>query len=414
MRGRAFLVAITLVCSACGELREPGPPRPAIAVTYQQQVRPLLEQRCTTCHGKERREGSYDLSSYVGLLGPGSDETPNALAGDERSVLLARLDPASDPEHWDYLLPRPGELAAGEDPARRREADRALLRRWVVEDKLAYFDVLVHPPGWLYAPARGEPTFHGGFLRQRDWDFEACRGCHGSDLRGGSSGRSCETCHQGGPQGCTTCHGGRGSEAPPPDLSWSFGRSARGVGAHQAHLSGGSSWWGGAACSDCHRVPASLRDAGHVDDKDLRAEVRFSGVAGQGATSGYDATSLTCAGVYCHGGPLQDPTAQRIDPKWTDTGVKLGCTSCHGMPGKGLGGPECNLCHQQSVSACTPREAGCIGTGRRPLDGKDVGIRFLSPGLHIDGKSPLGRPAAGPCDACHGSGGQAAPPPTET
>lgn len=415
------VVAVWLsLLAACGEVRPPDVPRPAVQATYVKDIAPLLAARCVRCHsaggvaGSARPAGGYDLSSYIGLLGPGSSEVRDAVAGDEKSPLLARLDPLIDVNHWGYLMPTEAELAPGESREARRETDKQLLRRWVVEAKLAYNDVLIHPPGWLYPGDRNAETFHGGTLRQRSWNLDTCTGCHGRDYRGGTAGVSCYACHQDGPEGCTACHGdsrrgGPGAAAPPTDLSWNLSSTAAGVGAHQAHLKG-SSIWAGAACTDCHRVPATLRDPDHLGT-DLKAEVVFSGVAAQGATSGYDEKNFTCAGVYCHGGPLADPTAMRVDVKWNKVAT-LGCDSCHGVPGKGLGGPECQLCHQQSVASCTPGEASCIPTGKRLSDGVQVGVRFLQLALHLDGKVPLGRKdATTTCEGCHGSGAQGAPPP---
>jgi predicted CxxxxCH...CXXCH cytochrome family protein len=416
-RGAALF--LTLLAAGCGKARSPNAQGGQVQVTYKSQVKALLEKRCMACHGAGGApSGGYDLQSYLGVLGVGSDDVPNAIAGQESSTFLTKLDATADAKHWGYLLPQASELAPGEDADKRRQADRELLRRWVVDDRLAYFDVSVHPPGWLYTLSRDSESFHGGYLRGKSWDMTECQTCHRADRKPGDGfGPSCETCHKDGPQGCTTCHGdssrsGLIAAAPPVDLRQSVSRGSRGVGAHQAHLNG-NAWWAGAACTDCHTVPTSLWDPGHVGDKETRATVIFGGVAAKGAVSaGYDRNSLTCSGIYCHGATLKDSTAARTaDPRWTDT-TSPGCRSCHGIPGKGLGGPECYLCHQQSVASCDPSLPDCLPTGKRSLDGKDVGIRFLSRAMHLDGKVPIGKdgnPAR--CDGCHGSGTSGAPPP---
>jgi predicted CxxxxCH...CXXCH cytochrome family protein len=414
-RGAALF--LTFLAVGCGKLRAPTGTS-EVQVTYRDQIEALLDKRCTSCHGAGGApSGRYDLTSYLGVLGVGSDDVPNAIAGQETSTFLARLDANGDPKHWAHLLPQASELAAGENADQRRQADYALLRRWVVEDRLAYFDVSQHPPGWLYTLSRDSEGFHGGYLRSKSWDMTECQTCHRADRKAGDGfGPACETCHKDGPQGCTTCHGdgsrtGLAAAAPPTDLQQSVSRGSRGVGAHQVHLAG-NTWWAGAKCTDCHTVPTQLFDPGHVDDADHRAVVTFSGVATQGTTNAaYDRGSLTCAGIYCHGGTLKDPQASATNPKWTDTKTP-GCRSCHGMPGKGLGGPECQVCHQQSVAACDPAEADCINTGKRARDGKAVGIRFLSRSLHLDGKVPIGKDGSGArCDSCHGTGTTGAPPP---
>src|SRR6188474_1997541 len=64
---------------------------------------------------------------------------------------------------------------------------------------------------------------------------------------------------------CTTCHGGQleapFEAAPPWSLAGDAERSARGVGAHEAHLLG-SDWARPIACQDCHAVPAEIDSKG--------------------------------------------------------------------------------------------------------------------------------------------------------
>jgi predicted CxxxxCH...CXXCH cytochrome family protein len=59
---------------------------------------------------------------------------------------------------------------------------------------------------------------------------------------------------------------------------------------------------------------------------------------------------------------------------------------------------DCADCHQQTVVRCALGEKDCLeaATG--------VGLRFVDPELHLDGKSPLGIKAfEGPSWACHGT-----------
>src|SRR5262245_16398537 len=63
---------------------------------------------------------------------------------------------------------------------------------------------------------------------------------------------------------CTTCHGGvlpaPFEAAPPTSLAGDAQPSARGVGAHEAHLLG-SDWARTIACTDCHVVPTAVDEA---------------------------------------------------------------------------------------------------------------------------------------------------------
>src|SRR5262249_39242545 len=113
----------------------------------------------------------------------------------------------------------------------------------------------------------GSPDFHGTLIESLGWNFGVCRQCHGDDLAGGTSGKSCLTCHaagQGGPTGCTTCHG-------QPPLS----------GAHALH--------GRFDCSECHVKPAVYTDVGHLFRSDgsviNEAQVTFGALARVGAAS---------------------------------------------------------------------------------------------------------------------------------
>ena len=69
-----------------------------------------------------------------------------------------------------------------------------------------------HPVGYL------EPELHGMDAKLQ---VEPCLDCHGADLLGGSSERSCDPCHDDDWRTrCTYCHGGEESEdgAPPRDI----------------------------------------------------------------------------------------------------------------------------------------------------------------------------------------------------
>jgi len=128
------------------------------------------------------------------------------------------------------------------------------------------------------------------------------------------------------------CHGSAASAAPPPGL-WLHGDktniSYRGVGSHQAHLRSGGSLADPLTCQDCHKVPATIQDPGHMDSP-LPAEVTWGSRAkAQGAKPFWDSASLTCKATYCHaldGGGVPAPT-------WNKP-VKMVCGSCHGIPPK--------------------------------------------------------------------------------
>jgi predicted CxxxxCH...CXXCH cytochrome family protein len=123
--------------------------------------------------------------------------------------------------------------------------------------------------------------------------------------------------------GCTSCHGGMGSNAPPSDTAGNVDVASPGVGAHQVHLSGGAHGRP-VLCVECHVVPGQRSDPGHVDATP-GAELSFSGVASAGfvAQPVWNQATLTCSGTYCHGAE---------SPGWTRTEGRIECTACHGMP----------------------------------------------------------------------------------
>jgi hypothetical protein len=57
------------------------------ALTWENDIQPLLTARgCITCHGNQ---GAYSLESHSAALGFGSDGTPNVIAGNASSLLVA-------------------------------------------------------------------------------------------------------------------------------------------------------------------------------------------------------------------------------------------------------------------------------------------------------------------------------------
>ena len=273
------------------------------------------------------------------------------------------------------------------------------------EPGAACVDCAIHPAGILDPVS---PAFHGAELARRDWDFEVCASCHGSDLAGGTSGVSCLECHQDGPTGCTTCH----DERP-------------GSGAHAAHLGAGPegrSW----SCSECHQVPARWDDEGHLLRGGVAdpppAEVQFGAAASQtpafaarGAPPSYDAASGRCSDVYCHGdvlaggGPLTRPA-------WNAGPGQAACGTCHGDPPDSHADDRCAACHPTSAAAQhidgalvvgdRPGCGGCHGSDASPAPPRDLSGEQVSTALgvgahqsHLTASARLRGPM--PCTDCH-------------
>jgi predicted CxxxxCH...CXXCH cytochrome family protein len=133
-------------------------------------------------------------------------------------------------------------------------------------------------------------------------------------------------------------------------------------------------------------VPAGINDQGHIDS-DLPAELRWGSLAGNGAWDG-----ARCSNTYCHGGPSGPLTGgNATSPQWTRVdGTQTQCGSCHGAPPPPPhpSGNDCGQCH--------------------PTMTPGAGLVIAYPALHIDGTVDVSDDQ--PCDSCHGSGGNAAPP----
>ncbi|MCB9556313.1 MAG: hypothetical protein H6707_09445 [Deltaproteobacteria bacterium] len=349
-------------------------------IAYREDIAHVLEAKCVSCHSGDTPAGNYDISTWSGLLGPGSDNVVrNLIPGDATSLLLVVASKTDDTVHSGLLT----------------EEGLARLRSWIVDANALFSRSGYHVRGWLNPTDRTAETFHGGYLRRRSWQTTECQTCHGADLEGGPSKVACSSCHSGGPfNSCTTCHGSEKSPGPPADLAWRLDPKSAGVGAHQAHIK--QTLFAAIDCSTCHKVPSKVEDAGHLfDDEttkatDFKAELTFDGRSNQGGvTAAYNSETASCT-TYCHGASLSGATA----PTWTAPGSVTCGKGCHPVPHaapKSYGGSDCSFCHK-STERCTPGDDGCLSAG----------VRFAKNTDHGDGKLSLGD-STGSCFACHGT-----------
>lgn len=177
---------------------------------------------------------------------------------------------------------------------------------------------------------------------------------------------------------CTTCHGSGLNAAPPQALNGSTRADDPKVGAHQAHLL--STLGRSLECSECHPVPSTLSEPGHLNGS---VDVVLSGVAQQANGSPqWEAEAQSCAQTWCHG----PGDINRVSPRWSQAGP-LGCSDCHGMPPPAPH-PQvqnCNLCHAPVAGA----ESGELAH-------------------HVDGMIDVS--VSNDCASCHGSADNSAPP----
>ena len=353
---------------SCSELKDELPSSPEDSrLTFQKDIYPILLEKCASCHDAGGNlEGNYDVTSMIGLVGSGTDDTPNILAGNASSLLLSSIESGGSMAQY---------ISSGE---------AAKIRTWIVQDRLYLGSPLVHPEGYV-DPA--SPHFHGIEIRQNGWDFSVCAGCHGADYRGSAAAPSCETCHAiKGNTSCITCHGGTAnrSGAPPADVEGNTETSLKGVGAHSAHATG-TRLTLNIQCSQCHVIPDSVDAAGHMDTG-LPAEIAYSGIASaRGAQPQWNSTALTCDNLYCHG---EFPAGNSDKPKWTDVGInRVVCGTCHSLPpqGKTASGFEHSSEHS-NCSVCHPTANTNLEIVRKDLHiNGEVNIAFGQATYHAGG-----------------------------
>lgn len=359
--------ALLVLVSGCGQFRGLDGDLPACQ-DYQTVVQPLLNQRCVVCHGADRAEGGYRLTTRLEALARRDDGTTrvvNTDGGAEADALV--LVAARGDSNHDALVAE----------------EQAALKTWVVDCKAGGRRLYFHPRGWSTPTS---PVFHGDALRGTGYQIDGgsgggldCRKCHGDDLKGGKAEVSCHECHGETLFACDMCHGTATSFAPPRALSGSKLTTAPGVGAHQTHLRDGA-LHRAYGCGTCHVMPVDPFQEGHFQGdggtENGRAEVAFDGGRGE-----YSFDAHTCANTSCHA-PAPDSGTNQL-PTWTKVGQgEAACGTCHGIPpATHSTEKECGLCHKGAY-----------------VDGGVVVQK------HADGTINLGRPgdATLTCSSCHG------------
>ncbi|MBX7151086.1 hypothetical protein K1X84_05560 [bacterium] len=99
MKTYAFLSGIFLmiaILAGCSDYRSitasaPPPPPPPDYVTYDANIKPILDSKCIGCHNATAPLANYNLTTYAGVLGNGTDGAPNAIAGDATCRLITQI-----------------------------------------------------------------------------------------------------------------------------------------------------------------------------------------------------------------------------------------------------------------------------------------------------------------------------------
>jgi predicted CxxxxCH...CXXCH cytochrome family protein len=224
--------------------------------------------------------------------------------------------------------------------------------------------------------------------------------CHGEGTPtwGANSARpTCEKCH--------------GSAATVPFYATS-GNSTNTdprAGAHTNHLNAsaaGHAFSSNLSCSECHRLPADVNAAGHMDTT-LPADIAFGTLAGTGGlTPAYNAGTGVCTNVYCHGAKMSggDASGTNRAPTWNvaflpPTITRAACGSCHGFPPLPASGHP-DIAIPAGFPATAPIGTACSCHANINTAGNSYANIFVNKALHINGALEV--LAGGACDSCHG------------
>lgn len=358
----------------------------------------IVAKRCASCHGDAERAGDYLTRSAPprDLLGRTSTHDPGVGA----HALHLKASPTHAPVACNecHRVPETVDARGHADDARPADVHFGGLARH--DDHEPQYDFATRSCADAYCHGQAEPRWTAPRSAT-----EACGSCHGLPPPAPHpQSERCSLCHGDvvdaqrrfvaperhvdgvvdySPGECQSCHGSAQNAAPPADTLGETLASALGVGAHQAHLAGGSSGRP-LDCGECHRVPEHVEDATHLDGPP--AEVRFLGVAStHDHAPSWQRDRATCADSWCHGPTRADA---RLPPVWND-GAKLDCQGCHGAPPPPPH-PQlenCSRCHAD------------VGADNHSI---------VERSRHVDGVVDVSFDQG--CGSCHGSAQNPAPP----
>ncbi len=357
--------------------------------------------RCIACHGSASAEGSPLVKSAPPRDTKGNVDVAAPGVGAHQRHL--RASATHGPVGCDqcHQVPERTDAPGHNDTDGPAE---------VVFGALATLDA--GAPAYDFSARRCGNVYCHGYAESAPWtaprtEDEACGSCHGlPPAAPHPQSAACHACHGSviaadrtftapslhvngevnlGELRCSACHGRDETGAPPLSLDGGQTSEHVGVGAHTAHLRG-SSTARPAGCAECHRVPAQVAAAGHVNGL---VEVLFAGAALGPVDSGaaWSRASETCT-AWCHSVGV----AAASSPAWTSQAGALGCSGCHAMPPPAPhpGWTRCSACHPNAVELA------------------DGGQGIFDAGVHVNGVVEAAPPAS--CSGCHGSPVNAAPP----
>jgi hypothetical protein len=113
-----LVLLLTVVMASSGFARDPQL-SPEVLSFFEREVRPVLVERCVSCHGPQRQSGHLQLDGRNFIL-TGGDSGPAVEPGDPKGSLLLSV---VRHEHKKFKMPRGGE--------RLPKAEVAALEKWI-------------------------------------------------------------------------------------------------------------------------------------------------------------------------------------------------------------------------------------------------------------------------------------------
>jgi predicted CxxxxCH...CXXCH cytochrome family protein len=389
------VVTATTSCASC----HPGYTATTVnPTTHANGVVDVSTMTCTSCHGNSAQTATQAAPLYAA---PPVDTKGNS-AATTRGV-------GAHQAHLFGTTLRTTAIACGEChtiPAATSHSNGTVDMTWGTLARAG-----ASTPTWTGTTCTNYchgATLVGGTLKSPTWTGGAaqvagCAACHGAPPAAPHvQNTACGSCHTGftsttvakathidgtvnvATLTCSTCHGlatrtattlnPQLAAAPPSDTSGNSATSARGVGAHIAHLTGTTLRTAALACTECHAVPTAQTHANGTVDM-IWGPLSRSG----GATPAWSGTTCT---NYCHGANLTGGTITA--PTWIGGATQVaGCTACHGAPPPAPHSTStaCGSCHTGYTATSVDKATHMNGT---------VDITGIS------------------CTSCHGSASRAA------
>jgi mono/diheme cytochrome c family protein len=84
------------------------PPSDQKDVTYEKDIKPILDKSCIKCHGPEKPKGKLRLDSLAGVMKGGEDGPAIEPGKSEKSVLIHNVGHLGEEDEW---MPPPGNKA---------------------------------------------------------------------------------------------------------------------------------------------------------------------------------------------------------------------------------------------------------------------------------------------------------------